>query len=46
MTDDALRERVRGYLKGDEDVKSQFLARLTYCQGLHMCLRNMPACTA
>lgn len=33
LTDDTLRERVKGYLKGKDATKDQFLQRLTYCLG-------------
>ena len=33
MTDDALRERITGFLKGHDDKKAGFLERLTYVHG-------------
>jgi hypothetical protein len=39
MTDDALRERVNSYIKGDDAAKAAFLERLTYVQGtVAMCM--------
>jgi hypothetical protein len=37
MTDDALRERVKSYVKGDDAAKAAFLERLTYVQGVWPC---------
>lgn len=33
MTDDAVRERIKGFLKGHDDQKAGFLERLTYVHG-------------